>query len=181
MIEINLLPWREHLKSKKRFQQGVEILLAFLLSISLLSCFHLIINSQLKAKKESILQRQRDLDQVNKRLKAVRLFHQELDHQQLPDLSLIFNYQRHLLHFLRKLTEWMPRDLRLQQIHFNEQTWLLEGVSPQLVSILHFAEHFKSSLQVGPRNNDRIGREKYLKIRKQQSLFQYQLRLEFKA
>lgn len=181
MLEINLLPWREQARSKKKIYQALEISLALLLSFIMLFCIHLLVNKQLQIKRGHILQLQKDLTQLNEAWEARRKAYQALDYQKSSafNTSTIFHHQGQILYWLRKLAEWMPQSMRLEQMDFDGQNYTLQGFSFFLTDILHFAEHFNSPIQAG--QFERLGKEKYLTIKKKNNLYYYQLGAEFSA
>lgn len=169
MLDINLLPWREQLASERRIKQGLEAGAAVLLAVLVLLVLHVTLGFQLQAAKARLSQTQSGLARLNQRLEELRQIYRELDYQKLPDmdLSAIFNHQRQILHFLRRLAQVMPRDLYARQISFDGQTWLIEGLSALTGEILRFAEGLKSGSKDGN-----------LSLKRKNGLFYYQLRLE---
>ncbi len=179
MLEINLLPWREAEKEKRRRQQGFEIFLGFLFSLSLLFGLHFALAEHLKKIQAQILLVQRDLDQMNQRFEALGPLASAGDEQKGPelDLSAILKHQECVLHFLRQLANLLPETVYTQTLHFDQGSWSLEGFAQNMTEVLGFAEHFKNSF-TGENGPVFSLKEKQVKLNSKDKVFSYQLRYE---
>lgn len=179
MITINLLPWREEQKIKRRYQQGLMFFLALFFSLSLICGLHVLLTGWLTMAQASILQSQQDLDQVNKKLAEFKEFYQSLSSPKtsILDRSSMEKHQQQVLQFLKQLADFLPDTLSLRHISFNELTWSLEGSAVIVGDVLRFVEQFKNSFkkEEGP---GLLLKEKKIKISPKNSLFDYQLGYE---
>jgi len=134
MMEINLLPWREHLKRKQKYRQVYEACSACLCVFFIIFPAHLWL-----VKKIEVLQRH-----------SAQLKLELESHQKIPEVNLseIFDHQKKIMVYLKKIMDHLPPAVLLQRIYLEKNILKIDGLSVTVEDILKFYNQLKTQKEM---------------------------------
>lgn len=142
MHYLPFLSWIKRLSPRKIYIKAILVLLGFILTALIWAIIHISLSQKLISQRQKIGTLKNRLEQINQQLEKIPAMYQAIDYQKIPELDLatLVNQQHLTLRFLQRLAESTPPTLYLQQIKFEKNQWIIEGVADGVHSVLNFNE-----------------------------------------
>lgn len=115
------------------------------------------------------------LEKINQQLEKIPAMYQAIDYQKIPEIDLhaLTRQQQLILRFLQKLAESASSTLYLQQIKFEKNQWVIEGIADGVQPILNYNELLTASDQAN--NSFVISKPNSLDIQEKDSFFHFRI------
>jgi Tfp pilus assembly protein PilN len=172
MIELNLLPWRTDAARQLIGHRIAVMLAALIISLSFTIPIHSLLNNAVHRHTQQLQTLELQLHTVQNKLEKLRHMYPTTQYQSPEvDLEMIDHHQQGVLQFLQQLSEFIPSSVRLEQVKFEKNAWIVAGVAANIPAILQFNEH------LAVRKTSDLPRPNVVDIKAIEPVFHFQLRI----